>query len=57
MEEVEICNGVTCIEDLNKKLNDEIAAILVQSPNFFGNIEDMTKISEIAHSIKKIVIQ
>lgn len=53
MEEVEICNGVTCIEDLNKKLNDEIAAILVQSPNFFGNIEDMTKISEIAHSIKK----
>lgn len=53
MEEIEICNGVTCVEDLNKKLNDEIAAVLVQSPNFFGNIEDMTKISEIAHSIKK----
>ena len=53
MEEIELCNGVTCLEDLKSKLNDDIASVLVQSPNFFGNIEDLTKVSELAHSIKK----
>lgn len=53
IEEIELCDGVTCIEDLKKKLDDKTAAVLVQNPNFFGNIEDVTKISEIVHNIKK----
>lgn len=53
MEVVKTCNGVTCIDDLKAKLNEEIGAVLVQNPNFFGNIEDVTKISELAHSFKK----
>ena len=38
---------------LKAKLNDEVGAVLVQNPNFFGNIEDVTKVSELAHGIKK----
>ena len=53
MEVVKTCNGVTCIDDLKAKLNDEVGAVLVQNPNFFGNIEDVTKVSELAHEYKK----
>lgn len=53
LEEIEISDGVTCIEDLKNKLTDEVGAVLVQSPNFFGNIEDLTKLSEVVHSKKK----
>lgn len=53
METIKIENGITSLNDLKSKLTDEIGSILVQSPNFFGNIEDLTKVAEIAHSIKK----
>jgi glycine dehydrogenase subunit 1 len=54
-------NGYTVVEipyttsgqiDLNalqKKLDDQVAAVLVQSPNFFGVIEDIAPIAEAAH--------
>lgn len=53
LEEIEISDGVTSVEDLKNKLTDEVGAVLVQSPNFFGNIEDLTKLSEITHTKKK----
>lgn len=37
------------IEDLNKKLDKDTSAVLIQSPNFFGVIEDIDKISAQAH--------
>ena len=54
-------NGFTLVEipytssgqiDLNalqKELDDQVAAVLVQSPNFFGIIEDIVPIAEAAH--------
>lgn len=53
METIKIENGITSLKDLESKLSDEIGAVIVQSPNFFGNIEDLTKVAEMAHSIKK----
>lgn len=35
--------------DLNEKLDQETCAIVVQSPNFFGIVEDLEKISAQAH--------
>ena len=42
-------NGKTDINQLNEKV--DLAAIAVQSPNFFGCIEDLSEISEKAHRI------
>jgi len=40
-------NIETCTEEtLQTKINDNTAAVLIQSPNFFGDIEDVSKITQ-----------
>ncbi len=51
--EVDMKDGVTDLEDLESKVGDNTAAVIVQSPNFFGIIEDVEAASEIAHKSKK----
>ncbi|QEE14663.1 aminomethyl-transferring glycine dehydrogenase subunit GcvPA [Promethearchaeum syntrophicum] len=41
------------LNELNNKLTDEIAGVLIQSPNFFGEIEDISQIAEIIRSKSK----
>ena len=36
-------------DDLEKKIGDETAAVIIQSPNFFGIVEDVRRAAEIAH--------
>ncbi|MBM4055265.1 MAG: aminomethyl-transferring glycine dehydrogenase subunit GcvPA [Planctomycetes bacterium] len=47
--EIDSPEGTTDIRQLEESLADTTAAVLVQSPNFFGCIEDMQEISEIVH--------
>lgn len=42
--------GTTDLEDLEGKLDAETTAVVVQSPNFFGVIEDLRMISAAAHA-------
>lgn len=42
-------NGVSSIEKLGQLLNEDVAAVMVQYPNFFGQIEDLQKIGQMAH--------
>lgn len=51
--EVEEEGGVTSLDDLKNKVTDKTAAVIVQNPNFFGVLEDLKSIEEIAHSQKK----
>lgn len=51
--EVDMKDGVTDLEELENKVNDNTAAVIVQSPNFFGIIEDLKATGEIAHKAKK----
>ena len=51
--EVEEEDGVTNLDELKRYVNDKTASVIVQSPNFFGIIEDLKSIEEIAHSQKK----
>ena len=46
---VEIENGVTHLPDLESKIDDETAAVIVQHPNFLGNLEQVFDISALAH--------
>ena len=41
---------------LDAAINDETAAVLIQSPNFFGTIEDVAAIAEIAHKKGALLI-
>ncbi len=47
--EIDIPEGITDINQLEKVIGDNTAAVLVQNPNFFGCIEDMEAISDVTH--------
>jgi len=39
-------NGTICLDDLQKQMNDKVACIVVQSPNYNGILEDWSEISK-----------
>ncbi|PPA71392.1 aminomethyl-transferring glycine dehydrogenase subunit GcvPA [Jeotgalibacillus proteolyticus] len=49
-------NGVTDMEALKALVTDEAAAVMVQYPNFFGQIERLDEIEELAHSVKSMFV-
>jgi glycine dehydrogenase subunit 1 len=54
--EVSAENGVTDLEELKGLVNEEIAAVIVQYPNFFGRIEPLKEIEEVAHAHKSLFV-
>jgi glycine dehydrogenase subunit 1 len=42
-------NGRVNLKELESAITDQTACVLIQSPNFFGTIEDVKAIAEIAH--------
>ncbi|OPL08803.1 MAG: glycine dehydrogenase [delta proteobacterium ML8_F1] len=48
--------GLVDFEDLEAKLDGDAAAVLVQSPNFYGLVEDVQRVSELAHGQKALSI-
>jgi glycine dehydrogenase subunit 1 len=49
-------NGIFDAESLKKAVSEKTTAVVVQSPNFFGCIEDLSAIADIAHSVKAHLI-
>lgn len=43
-------NGSVPYGEYEKLVNDDLACIVVQTPNFYGNIEDVEKIADMAHA-------
>jgi glycine dehydrogenase subunit 1 len=41
--------GAIDTTDLEKKIDEQTAAVIIQSPNFFGIVEDVRRAAEIAH--------
>jgi glycine dehydrogenase subunit 1 len=48
--------GQVDLEELAKEVGDDTACVLIQSPNFFGTIEDVEAIAEIAHKRGALLI-
>lgn len=48
--EIEFEDGITNVDELREKISENTAAFLVQSPNFFGCIEDLERVEGIVHS-------
>jgi glycine dehydrogenase subunit 1 len=42
-------NGRVDMADLEKKITADTACVLIQSPNFFGTIEDVAAVADLAH--------
>lgn len=51
--EIEMKDGITDMEDFKAKLDDEVGAAIVQSPNFFGIVEDLKESADLVHTTKK----
>ncbi|UCE37145.1 MAG: aminomethyl-transferring glycine dehydrogenase subunit GcvPA [Thermoplasmata archaeon] len=54
--ETEMENGLSDIKDIKTKLNDSCACVIVQFPNFFGNIEELKEIGDLAHKNDSIFV-
>ncbi|MUV39657.1 Glycine dehydrogenase (aminomethyl-transferring) [Lentibacillus sp. JNUCC-1] len=54
--DIDLKNGQTDLDHLEKELNDEIAGVVVQYPNFFGQIEPLDKINELVKNQKKTML-
>jgi len=46
IELVDMDEDLTSLEDLKAKLNDEVAGVVIQNPNFRGGLEDLTSIRQ-----------
>src|SRR5260370_11443852 len=49
-------DGRVDLKDIEKSITTETAAVLIQSPNFFGTIEDVAAIAEIAHKAGAMLV-
>lgn len=54
--EVDVKNGKTDLQALEEAVDESVAAVIVQYPNFFGTIEDVAAIEEIAHKHKGLFV-
>ncbi|HJV46985.1 MAG TPA: aminomethyl-transferring glycine dehydrogenase subunit GcvPA [Bacillota bacterium] len=56
IQEIAVQSGVTDLADLAQAMDDDVAAVIVQYPNFLGSIEDLAAIEKIAHSKKALFV-
>lgn len=49
-------DGVTDIDALNELIDDNTAAVLVQYPNFYGQVEDLRKVEKVTHEAKALMV-
>jgi len=55
--EIPLKNGVTDTQVLEDELDEDTAAVIVQSPNFLGHIERVDTIVKFAHANESLAIQ
>lgn len=54
--EVGYKHGVTDLDELKAAISSETAAVLLQSPNFFGCVEDIAAIEPMIHGVKGLLV-
>lgn len=51
-----LSDGTADLEGIRNAISDETAGVIVQHPNFFGNLEDVFELEKITHSKKALFI-
>ena len=54
--EIGLNGSTTDLEELEENLDNDVAAIVIQYPNFYGSIEDMKKIQKLKEEYKKVLM-
>ncbi|MCT2537540.1 aminomethyl-transferring glycine dehydrogenase subunit GcvPA [Aquibacillus koreensis] len=54
--EIDHKDGLTDLEQLREQLTDEIASVVIQYPNFFGQIEPLAKVQEMLADQKAMFV-
>ncbi|MEH7483888.1 aminomethyl-transferring glycine dehydrogenase subunit GcvPA [Neobacillus drentensis] len=54
--EVPVKDGVTDLDALKELVNEDVAAVIVQYPNFFGRVEPLKELEEIIHANKSMFV-
>ncbi|OHR66974.1 glycine dehydrogenase [Bacillus sp. HMSC76G11] len=56
VEEVNLAADCTDLQQLQEQIDKDTAAVIVQYPNFFGSIEDLTEIKNVAETTGAMLI-
>jgi glycine dehydrogenase subunit 1 len=56
VQEIAVKDGVTDLDALRSAMDEHVAAVIVQYPNFLGSIEDLATIEQIVHSQKSLFV-
>jgi glycine dehydrogenase subunit 1 len=48
--------GVTDVAQVRKMLSEQVACLVVQHPNFFGGVEDLTRLAEATHAVGALMV-
>lgn len=56
VEQVDFVDGVTPADQVETKVDKDTACVIVQQPNFFGNIEQLQSIAQLAHREKALLV-
>lgn len=54
--EIEMTDGATDPDDLAAKIDASTACVVIQTPNFFGIVEDMAEIEKCTHAAKALLV-
>ncbi len=56
IEEIKTENYITSMDALKDSMDDSVAAVLIQTPNFYGWAEDLTGLADLVHEHKSLLI-
>jgi glycine dehydrogenase subunit 1 len=51
LKEVGCAQGITDVAELKEAISEETAAVILQTPNFFGQLENVAEIADITHEV------
>jgi len=57
IEMIDIVDGLISKEDMKRKCDNGVAAIIVQKPNFFGLVESFDEVSKLVHEVGGLLIE
>ena len=56
IDEIGYVEGVTDVAKLREQLNDAVSCVVIQYPNFFGNIEPIKEIADAVHAAGALLV-